>query len=35
MESRRGRRHDTEPGTRWILRSNVDLPSVLPIDWLL
>jgi putative cardiolipin synthase len=29
------RRHTTEPGTSWWLRSGVGILSVLPIDWLL
>jgi putative cardiolipin synthase len=28
-------RYDTEPNTSWILRSKVEMLSILPIDWLL
>ena len=29
------RRYDTDPGTSWVLRRQVDFLSILPIDWLL
>jgi putative cardiolipin synthase len=29
------KRHDTEPGTSWSLRSRVEFLSILPIEWLL
>jgi putative cardiolipin synthase len=29
------KRYDTEPGTSWLLRRNVDFLSILPIEWLL
>ncbi len=29
------KRHDTEPGTGWSLRSRVEFLSILPIEWLL
>ena len=28
-------RYDTEPGTSWYQRMNVDMLSILPVDWLL
>ncbi|HEY3180004.1 MAG TPA: phospholipase D family protein [Casimicrobiaceae bacterium] len=30
-----GKRYDTDPGTSWILRRQVDILSMLPIEWLL
>jgi putative cardiolipin synthase len=29
------KRYDTDPGTSWLLRRQVDLLSILPIEWLL
>jgi putative cardiolipin synthase len=29
------RRYDTDPGTSWFLRRQVDILSILPIEWLL
>jgi putative cardiolipin synthase len=29
------KRYDTEPGTTWLRRLNVELLSILPIEWLL
>jgi putative cardiolipin synthase len=29
------KRYDTDPGTSWFLRRQVDLLSILPIEWLL
>jgi putative cardiolipin synthase len=29
------KRYDTEPGTSWLQRMNVEFLSILPIEWLL
>jgi putative cardiolipin synthase len=29
------KRYDTDPGTSWFLRREVDMLSILPIEWLL